>query len=609
MVSNPGYFSQMATGGSLTQIEDGVDNPHTGLIKALSLGVTGNYVISGFDASSVTATSATIAAGVVLRDGERVAITGSSVSLSSTYTTGYHMLVARSSALAVINPTAADKVPAFTAGDVPIAILAHTGSNPMQIQYFGTGKTENSLSIARDASGVYTEVGTISGNANGILITGTADVTLDGTNDRVYIKDATNNALKTVTPQSIADLKDISGKQDTISGASLTGVTVATDDKVLIQDTSDSDNLRTVTTQAIANLYTETQGLQDVTDNGTSTTDTITVGSLVSSGYIAGDPVVESGATIGGTDLYYFINTAAISLPPAASVAQRLFFVKNITNAACIITPQVGEFIDAIAGIAPTGLNPNPDQRTAGGAITLESGESIILVAMTDSVSPLVNGYYVFSLDTDTGIANVVEDTTPQLGGNLDVNGNSIVSTSNADINITPNGTGQVNLGNFQFDVDQSVGSGQDNYVLTYDHANTQISLEAASGGMSDVVDDTTPQLGGDLDTNSNDITGDFALTGAVQMKKAVISTGNVSPAASAADSGKYFYRASSETSNFTLPAYTNVGEQYVLMNNSGSSITIAKDSGDTLIGSTSVPHESAVTILAVAANTFFVVG
>ena len=144
---------------------------------------------------------------------------------------------------------------------------------------------------------------------------------------------------------------------------------------------------------------------------------------------------------------------------------------------------------------------------------------------------------------------------------------------------------------------------------MTYDHANTQISLEPASGGISDVVDDTTPQLGGDLDTNSNDITGDFALTGAVQMKKAVIATGNVSPAASAADSGKYFYRASSETSNFTLPAYTNVGEQYVLMNNSGSSITIAKDSGDTLIGSTSVPHESAVTILAVAANTFFVVG
>ncbi|MAR65645.1 MAG: hypothetical protein CL833_00190 [Crocinitomicaceae bacterium] len=213
MVSNPGYFSQMATGGSLTQIEDGVDNPHTGLIKALSLGVAGNYVISGFDASSVTATSATIAAGVVLRDGKRVAISGSGVSLSATYTTGYHLLVARSSALTVINPTAADKVPAFTAGDVPIAILAHTGSNPMQIQYFGTGKKENSLSVAYDNSG-YTEAGALTGDANGITMTG------------LY-------------------------KLDTLPTA-----TVATDDKVIIQDTNDSDKVKTVTAQAIADLRT-----------------------------------------------------------------------------------------------------------------------------------------------------------------------------------------------------------------------------------------------------------------------------------------------------------------------------------------------------------------
>jgi len=40
--------------------------------------------------------------------------------------------------------------------------------------------------------------------------------------------------------------------------------------------------------------------------------------------------------------------------------------------------------------------------------------------------------------------ADLVDDTSPQLGGNLDVNGNSIVSVSNGDIAITPNGTGDV---------------------------------------------------------------------------------------------------------------------------------------------------------------------
>jgi len=42
--------------------------------------------------------------------------------------------------------------------------------------------------------------------------------------------------------------------QSIISGASLTAVTVATNDKVLIQDTSDSNNLKTVTAQSIADL-------------------------------------------------------------------------------------------------------------------------------------------------------------------------------------------------------------------------------------------------------------------------------------------------------------------------------------------------------------------
>ena len=49
--------------------------------------------------------------------------------------------------------------------------------------------------------------------------------------------------------------------------------------------------------------------------------------------------------------------------------------------------------------------------------------------------------------------SDVVNDTTPQLGGDLDVQTHSIVSTSNQDINITPNGTGTVVVGT-DLDVD-----------------------------------------------------------------------------------------------------------------------------------------------------------
>ena len=44
-------------------------------------------------------------------------------------------------------------------------------------------------------------------------------------------------------------------------------------------------------------------------------------------------------------------------------------------------------------------------------------------------------------------MSDLTDDTSPQLGGDLDVNGQDIVSTSNADIDIIPNGTGDVNLG------------------------------------------------------------------------------------------------------------------------------------------------------------------
>lgn len=46
-----------------------------------------------------------------------------------------------------------------------------------------------------------------------------------------------------------------------------------------------------------------------------------------------------------------------------------------------------------------------------------------------------------------TGDFEVVDDLSPQLGGNLEVNGFSIISAqTNEDIVFTPNGTGHINL-------------------------------------------------------------------------------------------------------------------------------------------------------------------
>ena len=58
-----------------------------------------------------------------------------------------------------------------------------------------------------------------------------------------------------------------------------------------------------------------------------------------------------------------------------------------------------------------------------------------------------------------------------------------IVSVSNGTIDISPHGTGDVQLGTLVFDGDQTVGAGQDNYVLTYDNGTGLITLEAGGAG------------------------------------------------------------------------------------------------------------------------------
>ena len=78
-------------------------------------------------------------------------------------------------------------------------------------------------------------------------------------------------------------------------------------------------------------------------------------------------------------------------------------------------------------------------QGSAAQTVTIAAGKSdIIYCDASDEV---------ISVGTKIPITfNVVEDTSPQLGGNLDMNGQDIVTTSNADIELAPNGRGKTVL-------------------------------------------------------------------------------------------------------------------------------------------------------------------
>ena len=96
---------------------------------------------------------------------------------------------------------------------------------------------------------------------------------------------------------------------------------------------------------------------------------------------------------------------------------------------------------------------------------TSASSPTIKFFDGTDDISFATIDYSANTVNflDSTVVADLVGDTTPQLGGDLDVNGNDIVSTSNANIDIVPNGTGDVTL---QADTVQ-IGDNNANATLT----------------------------------------------------------------------------------------------------------------------------------------------
>ena len=122
-----------------------------------------------------------------------------------------------------------------------------------------------------------------------------------------------------------------------------------------------------------------------------------------------------------------------------------------------------------------------------------DKGDQIVFATANDGTNPDID-----TLAIGTGISSVVEDTTPQLGGNLDVNGNDIVSTSNADIDIIPNGTGDVVLAADTVKVGDSGAAA----VLTSNGAGT---LTVTTGGATDLI----------LNTNGGTNAGTVTLTDA----------------------------------------------------------------------------------------------
>ena len=92
------------------------------------------------------------------------------------------------------------------------------------------------------------------------------------------------------------------------------------------------------------------------------------------------------------------------------------------------------------------GTNFNPTAVSSLSAITTIASDDVFLAVDTSGggLKKVARSVVVGGLATSSALSNVSEDSSPQLGGNLDLNGNDLVTTSNATLDLAPNGTGTV---------------------------------------------------------------------------------------------------------------------------------------------------------------------
>lgn len=130
----------------------------------------------------------------------------------------------------------------------------------------------------------------------------------------------------------------------------------------------------------------------------------------------------------------------------------------------------------------------------ANGNISITpNGSGTVVMDKVDIGGGAIDGTPVGANSASTGAFTAVDVD------NININGNTISSTdTNGNVIIDPAGTGNIHIGVFHFDADQS--SLTDNHVLTYDSSGGTIQLEAIPAAT------IGGNLASDLASNGNDI-------------------------------------------------------------------------------------------------------
>jgi len=168
------------------------------------------------------------------------------------------------------------------------------------------------------------------------------------------------------------------------------------------------------------------------------------------------------------------------------------------------------KFVTTNTGVVITGICTATSFSGDGSALTGIVGSGSGVVIQHDGSNVGTAGTINFSTNLDVsaissgivtvtatgGGGDVVSDTSPQLGGDLDVNGKDIVSASNGNIEFTPNGTGKVVFKG----VTGNGGNGAGRFVLNCEQNSHGITIQGPPHSAGANYTLTLPNTDGNAD-------------------------------------------------------------------------------------------------------------
>jgi hypothetical protein len=150
-----------------------------------------------------------------------------------------------------------------------------------------------------------------------------------------------------------------------------------------------------------------------------------------------------------------------------------------------VATNAEAEAATIVDKVLVPGLMPYVDLSTLDNDLSADDFPADHLASNYTPANANIDGH-LSGIDTALGLAGglsaVVDDTTPQLGGPLDVNGQAITSASNGDVAINPDGTGDISIGADiipDADATHTIGDEDNRFISLYSDVNGALRFKA----------------------------------------------------------------------------------------------------------------------------------